>query len=154
MNEPIVLRNDVPIFERLLAVFFVVVGGPLAYLGWTEPEELPDLVVPVVQVGLPLFLVIVVRWAFVQRHRLVVWLQPDAPVAIVEDRVLFFTRRWSGSVVGADIEMGEDIDGDPYGSLVLRIADAEDVVAAEGNDIDALETQLKAVLEWIEGLRP
>ncbi len=152
MNEPIVLRNDVPMFERLLAVFFAVVGGPLTHLGWTEPEELPDLVVPVVRVGLPLFLVIVVRWAFVQRHRLVVWLQPDAPVAVVEERVLFSTKRWSGSVVGADIEMGEDIDGGPYGSLVLRIADAADVVAAEGNDIDALEAQLKAVLEWLEGL--
>jgi len=154
VNGPIVLRNDVPMFERLLAVFFVAVGGPLIYLGWTEPEELPDLVVPVVQVGLPLFLVIVVRWAFVQRHRLVVWLQPDDPTAVVEERVLLFTKRWSGSVVGANIEMGEDIDGDPYGSLVLRIADAEDVVAAEGTDIEALEAQLNAIREWLDGLRP
>lgn len=152
MNEPIILRNDVPMFERLLAVFFAVVGGPLTYLGWTEPEELPDLVAPIVQIGLPLFLVVLVRWAFVQRHRLVVWLQPDDPVAVIEERLLFSTKRRTASVIGADIEMGEDIDGDAYGSLVLRVDGTEDIIAAEGNDIEALEAQRRAVLEWLDPL--
>jgi hypothetical protein len=150
VNEPIVLRNDVPLLERLLAVFFLVVGGPLTYLVWSEPEELPDLVAPVVQVGLPLFLLVVMRWAFVQRHRVVVTLLPDDPVAVFEERVLFVTKRWSGSVVGVDIEMGEDIDGDPYGSLVLRVRDMDDVVAAEGNDIETLESHRREVLEWLD----
>ncbi len=150
MIEPVVLRNDVPMLERLLAVFFMVVGGPLTYLGWTEPEELPDLVVPVIQVGLPLFLVVLVWWAFVHRRRLLVRLHPGDPVAVVEERLLFFTRRRTAAVVGADIEMGEDIDGDPYGSLVLRVREGESVIAAEGNDIDALEEQRSSVLEWLD----
>lgn len=149
MNEPIVLRNDVPMLERLLAVFFAAVGGPLTYLGWTEPEALPDLVAPIVQIGLPLFLVVLVRWAFVQRHRLVVWLQPDEPVAVIEERVLFSTKRRTASVIGADIEMGEDIDGDAYGFLVLRLDGAEDVIAAEGNDIELLGRRLSDVEEWL-----
>ena len=152
MNEPIILRNDVPMLERLLAVFFVAVGGPLTYLGWTEPEELPDLVAPIVQIGLPLFFVVLVRWVFVQRHRLVVWLQPDDPVAVIEERLLFSTKRRTASVIGADIEMGEDIDGDAYGSLVLRVDGTGDVIAAEGNDIEALEAQRRAVLEWLDSL--
>lgn len=153
MNEPITLRNDVPMLERLLAVFFVAVGGPLAYLGWTESEQLPDLVAPVVQVGLPLFLVAVVWWAFVQRHRLVVILQPDDSVAILRERVLFSTKQRTVSLTGADIELGEDIDGDRYGLLVLRLADGEAVVAAEGTDIEALEAQRLAVIEWLDSHR-
>lgn len=152
MNEPVVLRNDVPMLERLLAVFFAAAGGPLTYLGWTEPEDLPDLVVPVVQIGLPLLLVVLVRWAFVQRDRLVVRLQPDGPVAVIEEHVLFSTRRWTAPVIGADVEMGEDIDGDAYGSLVLRLDGTEDVIAAEGSDIEALEAQHRAVLEWVDSL--
>jgi hypothetical protein len=150
MTEPIVLRNDVPMLERLLALFFVAVGGALTYLGWTQPEELPDLLVPVVQVGLPFFLVVLVWWAFVYRHRLVVRLFPGDPVAVVEERVLFFTRRRTATVAGADIEMGEDIDGDPYGSLVLHVREGESVIAAEGNDLGALEDQRRAVLEWLD----
>jgi hypothetical protein len=150
VTEPIVLRNDVPMLERLLAVFFVAVGAPLTYLGFTASDELPDLVVPAVQVGFPLFLVAVVWWAFVHRRRLLVILHPGDPVAVFEERVLLFTKRWSGAVVGVDIEMGEDIDGDPYGSLILRMADTEVVVAAEGNDIATLETQRSAVQEWLE----
>ena len=149
MTEPLVLRNDVPMLERLLAVFFVVAGGPLTYLGWTEPEELPDLVVPVVQVGLPLFLVAVLWWAFVHRRRLVVTLRPGGSVAVFEERVLFYTKRRPAHVVGADLEVGEDIDGDPYGSLVLHVAGAEDVIAAEGNDLDALSAQRRMVLDWL-----
>jgi hypothetical protein len=150
MIEPLVLRNDVPMLERLLALLFVAVGGALTYLGWTQPEELPDLVVPVVQVGLPFFLVVLVWWAFVHRRRLVVTLHPGDPAAVVEERLLLFTRRRTASVVGADIEMGEDIDGDPYGSLVLQVREGESVVAAEGNDIDVLEEQRRSVLEWLD----
>lgn len=150
-DEPLVLRNDVPTLERLLALFFVAVGAPLTYLGWTQAQELPDLIVPVVQVGFPLFLVVVVWWAFVYRRRLTVTFVTGDPVARFEERVLIFTTRWTAPVVGADIEMGEDIDGDPYGSIVLRIHDAEDVVAAEGNDIDHLEAQLADVLSWLAG---
>lgn len=149
VNEPIVLRNDVPVLERLLAVFFVAVGGPLTYLAFTQSEELPDLVVPVVQIGLPLFLLTVVWWAFVHRRRLVVTLHPGDPVAVLEERVLFSTKRRTVSVLGADIEMGEDIEGDPYGALVLHTAGGEDVIAAEGIDIDALHAQRRMVLDWL-----
>ena len=149
VTEPIVLRNDVPMLERLLAIFFVAVGAPLTYLGFTQSEQLPELVVPVVQVGLPLFLVVFVWWAFARRRRVVVVLTPGDSVAVLEERVLFMTRRRTALVIGADIEMDTDIDGDPYGLLVLHIGEGQTVVAAEGNDIDTLEAQLQSVLDWL-----
>lgn len=151
-SEPLVLRNDVPTLERLLALLFVMVGGPLTYLGWTQAEELPELVVPVVQIGLPLF-VLAVGWrAFVHRRRLAVTFAAGDPLARFEERVLFVTRRWTAPVVGAEIEMSEDIDGDPYGSLVLHIRGTENVIAAEGNDIERLESQLADVVSWVGGV--
>lgn len=150
-NEPLVLRNDVPTLERLLALLFVAVGAPLTYLGWTQAHELPDLIVPVVQIGFPLLVLVVVWWAFVYRRRLAVTFVRGDPGARFEERVLFFTRRWTARVIGADLEMGEDIDGDPYGSLVLYLHDTDDVIVAEGNDIDRLEGQLADVVSWLSG---
>jgi hypothetical protein len=149
MADSIVLKNDVPLLERLLAIFFVLVGTPLAYLGWSEPEGLPDVLVPIVQVGIPIVLIVLVWRAFAHRKRVRVTLAPGSRVAEVDERLLFSKKLRSVGVVGASIEMGEDIDGDPYGSLVLALSDGSALIASEGNDIDALNAQLAEVLGWL-----
>ncbi len=149
MNEPITLVNDVPMLERLVALLFLVVGAPLTYLVWTESGELPDILVPVVSVGLPILVLVVVWRAFMHRHRVRVTLYPGDSSVRVEERLLFSVRRSTVTVESAELEIGEDIDGDPYGSLVLHLAAGTDLVAAEGTDIEMLRRRLLEVQQWL-----
>lgn len=116
-------------------------------------EELPEIAVPIVQVGLPLVLIVLVWRAFTHRKRVRVTLTPGSAVAEIAERRSFTTRHRSAEVVEASIEMGEDIDGDPYGSLVLAFSDGSDLTASEGDDIEALEASLADVRSWLDRRR-
>lgn len=153
MSDSIELRNRVPSLERWIAVFFVLVGAPLTFLGWTQSEELPALLAPVVQIGFPLFLIAVLWYAFVQRKRVDVVLAPGASLALIEERVWWWRRTRESPVVSVDLEMTEDIDGDPYGKLVLRMPDSELLTISEGTDLERLRTELSRVSDWIESRR-
>ena len=153
MGDSIELHNRVPSLERWIAVFFVLVGTPLTYLGWTQPEELPELLAPVVQIGFPLFLIAVLWYAFVQRKRVEVVLAPEASLAVIEERVWWWSRSRESPVVSVDLEVTEDIDGDPYGKLVLRMPDSELLTVSEGTDLERLRTELANVSGWIDARR-
>ncbi len=154
MNDSIELQNNVPLLERWLAGFFVLVATPLIYLGWTQADELPGWIVPVIRVGFPLFLIAMFWYAFVQRKRVRVSLKPGSTVAWIEERRLWRRSITESRVLGAELEIGEDIDGDPYGKLVLALPDYKSLTAAEGTDITRLESDLARVRLWIENGQP
>lgn len=150
MSEPIELRNNVPLLERWLAGFFLLVAAPLVYLGYVQSEELPDWIVPIVRVGFPLFLIAMLWYAFVQRRRVHVLLAPGSSVALIQERRLWIRSITESHVLGAELEIGEDIDGDPYGKLVLRLPSDDLLTVAEGTNIEALDVELHRVRTWID----
>ena len=154
MDGSIELRNNVPLLERWLAGFFVLVATPLIYLGWTQADELPEWIVPVIRVGFPLFLIAMVWYAFVQRKRVCVSLKAGSTVAWIEERHLWRRSITESRVLGAELEIEDDIDGEPYGKLVLALPDDESLTAAEGTDIIQLKSDLVRVRDWIQSAQP
>lgn len=134
VSEPIELQNNVPLLERWLAGFFVLAATPLIYLGYAQSDELPDWIVPIIRVGFPLFLIAMLWYAFVQRRRVHVVLTPGSSIARIEERRLWARSITESVVLSAELEIGEDIDGDPCGKLVLRLPSDELITVAEGGE--------------------
>jgi hypothetical protein len=144
--EDTTFRNDIPGLERLLVGFFIIVGGPIIGLVWTGFDQIPAWAGILFGLGMPVVLIYLVSQL---RRRVRVVLPHGAPLAVVSER-----RRWRWEtrqvgIAAVRIDVGEDIDGDPYGKLEADFSDGTSVTITEGNDLERLEADLKRIRSWM-----
>jgi hypothetical protein len=145
-TEQPTFRNDVPGLERLLVGFFVVVGAPLVGLVWTRFDQIPPWAGVLFGIGMPTVLVYLASHL---RRRVQVTLPHDSRLALVSERRLWRWETRTAGIAGIRLDVGEDIDGDPYGKLVADLGDGTSVTLSEGNDLERLEADLKGMRAWM-----